>query len=244
MTQERWQKLTEWPLIAASLVFLVAYSWEVISNLQGAAQTAAEIAMWATWALFLADYVVEFSLAPRGGRWRWFSTHLFDLAVIVLPMLRPLRVLRVITLLNVLQRTAGTALRGRIVVYTAAAASLLVFLASLAVLDSERGHPGATITTFPRALWWAFVTITTVGYGDYTPITLEGRVIAVGLMIGGIALLGVVTATLASWIVERVAATDAEKVAANDAVTVAHIDNLEAKIDDLQRALLAAIEAR
>ena len=81
-----------------------------------------------------------------------------------------------------------------------------MFVAALAVLDFERNAREASITTFGDALWWAFVTITTVGYGDYSPVTVEGRLVAVGLMLGGIALIGLVTASLASWIVERVAA--------------------------------------
>lgn len=231
MNQERWQRLTEWPLIAASALFLVAYAWEVIADLQGSALTAGETVIGITWAVFLLDYAVNLVLASR--RWHWFSTHLFDLAIVVLPMLRPLRVLRLVTLLRVLQRTAGAALRGRILIYVASAASLLVFVASLAVLDVERPAPGAHITSFGDALWWAFETVTTVGFGDFTPVTIEGRFIAVGLMIGGVALIGLVTATLASWIIERIVERDETK----NAATVAHIQALEAKIDALTDAL-------
>ncbi len=238
MDQARWRRLTEWPLIIASVLFLVAYAWEVIANLQGPELEIAETVIWITWALFLVDYLANLILAEPHRRWRWFYTHLFDLAVVVLPMLRPLRVLRLVTLLTVLQRTVGAAIRGRIILYVASAATLLVFVASLAVLDSERGAPAATITTFGDAIWWAFVTMTTVGYGDYTPVTADGRLIAVGLMLGGIALLGVVTATLASWIVEQVSAEGVQKQAA----TVAHVKALEQKIDDLQELVRSAVQ--
>lgn len=233
MTQERWRQLTEWPLIIASIVFLVAYAWQVIADLSGPADTFAELILWITWGAFVADYVANLVLVERGRRRRWFSTHIFDLAIVVLPMLRPLRILRLVTLLAVLQRTAGHAIRGRISVYAAGAASLLVFVAALAVLDAERDAPGSTITTFGDAIWWAFVTITTVGYGDVSPVSAAGRAIAVGLMIGGIALLGVVTATLASWIVERVDQHDEER----DAAQVRHIRTLEAKLDRMQETL-------
>ena len=62
----------------------------------------------------------------------------------------------------------------------------------------------STITDFGTALWWAFVTVTTVGYGDFSPVTFQGKIIAVVLMFTGIALIGIVTATLASWIVDQV----------------------------------------
>ena len=61
-----------------------------------------------------------------------------------------------------------------------------------------------SITDFGEAIWWSFVTVTTVGYGDLSPVTWQGRCIAIGLMITGVALIGIVTATLASWIVDRV----------------------------------------
>jgi voltage-gated potassium channel len=221
----------EWPLVVAALVFLVAYAWEVIADLQGSALVLAEVVQALTWALFLVDYGMNLYLAkPRG---RWFRSHLFDLAVVVLPMLRPLRALRFVTLLRVLDRTAGYAFRGRITTYVAGAATLLVFVASLAVLDAERPAPGATIKTLGDAMWWAVVTVTTVGYGDEVPVTPQGRLIATALMFCGIALLGIVTATFAAWIVEKIAVQDAEQ----QAVTVSHIKDLESKIETLQEMI-------
>jgi voltage-gated potassium channel len=58
-------------------------------------------------------------------------------------------------------------------------------------------------------MWWGSTTITTVGYGDRFPVTGEGRLVAVALMLAGIALLGVVTAALASWFVERLGRVEA-----------------------------------
>lgn len=96
------------------------------------------------------------------------------------------------------------AVRGRITLYTCCSVTLLMYIGALAELDVERGVPGASITDFGEAIWWSFVTVTTVGYGDLSPVTWQGRCIAIGLMITGVALIGIVTATLASWIVDRV----------------------------------------
>jgi voltage-gated potassium channel len=76
--------------------------------------------------------------------------------------------------------------------------------ASLAVLNAERHHAGANIANFGDALWWSALTATTVGYGDRFPVTADGRFMAAGLTIGAIALLGTVTASLASWLIKRV----------------------------------------
>jgi voltage-gated potassium channel len=137
-----------------------------------------------------------------------------DLAAVALPMLRPLRLLTLVTVLGVLNRHAGGSLRGRVVVYIIGSTTLLLFVASLAMLDAERGAADATITTFGDSVWWALTTVTTVGYGDHFPVTVKGRFIAAGLMIGGIALLGVVTATFASWLIDRVAEVEEESTAA------------------------------
>jgi voltage-gated potassium channel len=105
--------------------------------------------------------------------------------------------------LDVLNRYAGSSFRGRVGIYLAGSASLIVLMASLAILDAERGGPGP-IQHFGDAVWWSLATITTVGYGDMYPVTTEGRFIAVGLMFCGIGVLGVVTGSFASWLVERV----------------------------------------
>ena len=91
----------------------------------------------------------------------------------------------------------------------------------------------ATITSFGKALWWSITTVTTVGYGDLYPVTITGRVIAVLLMLGGISLVGVVTASLASWIVQRVSETES----AGQAITVAHIEQLRSEIRSLAEEL-------
>lgn len=209
LTQPRWQSATQWPLLVAAVAFLAAYAWQVIADLTGPWLEVTDWVINATWAIFLIDYLVNLALAKP--RWRWFYRHLFDLAVVALPLLRPLRLLRVVMVLRVFHRLGGSMIRGRIAVYAAGSALLLLFMGALAILDVERHAPGTKIHNFGDAMWWAVTTITTVGYGDLYPVTVAGRLVAVGIMIGGVALIGVITATLASWIVERVAIQDEEK---------------------------------
>jgi voltage-gated potassium channel len=77
----------------------------------------------------------------------------------------------------------------------------LVIIAATIVASVEGGN-GATINSFADALWWAVVTITTVGYGDMVPITLAGRAVAFVLMLGGIAFFSGMTANLASFLIK------------------------------------------
>lgn len=96
-------------------------------------------------------------------------------------------------------------------VYGIGASAILVYISALAVLEAERNAAGATIKTFRDAIWWACVTVSTTGYGDYTPVTSAGRLTATALMFGGMALIGVTTATLASLMIEIASRHEAEK---------------------------------
>jgi voltage-gated potassium channel len=159
------------------------------------------LANLAIWAVFVGDLCFRVVLAPR--RWRYLATHPLDVATVAMPMLRPLRVLRVFVVGQALfSRGAGLTVL-RTVQYVVVTAATLLFISSLAMLDAERGADGATIRGFGDALWWSATTITTVGYGDTYPVTSTGRLVAIALMFVGISLLGVITATIAAWFVAR-----------------------------------------
>jgi voltage-gated potassium channel len=230
---QRWERYGEWPLAAAALVFLGLFSFQVLVQPHGREAHIIWAVDWAIWGLFVLDYVVRLGLASN--RRHWFLRHLLDFAIVTLPLLRPLRLLRLLVLIEVLQKAVGNAFRGRIVVYTASGVVLLIYTASLAVLDKERYLHGATINSFGKAIWWSITTVTTVGYGDVYPVTNAGRVIAVFLMIGGISLVGVVTAALASWIIQRVA----EEETVTQAATATHIEELRSDIRELAQELRA-----
>ncbi|WP_098461371.1 potassium channel family protein [Propionicimonas paludicola] len=219
-TRSRWEVITEWPLNIAAVIFLIAYAIPVANpDAPEWLLLTCEVVVWVTWGLFAVDYVTRFVLAH--DKWRFFRSNLVDLAAVVLPMLRPLRLVRLLSLLSILNRTATQRLHGRVVTYTVGAVSLLVVIGALAVTDAERGVPGANIENLGDGFWWAAVTIATVGYGDRFPVSPIGRGVAVALMIGGIALLGVVTATIASWLVQRVAdVTEQQEIATREQVDV------------------------
>ncbi|MDT5321897.1 MAG: voltage-gated potassium channel, partial [Mycobacterium sp.] len=113
---QRWERHAEWPLAAAALLFLGVYSVLVLTRPHGHEPYVLWAVTWLIWGLFILDYVARLCLAS--DRARWFFRHLLDLAIVALPLLRPLRLLRLIVLIEVLQRAVGDAFRGRIVVYT------------------------------------------------------------------------------------------------------------------------------
>lgn len=228
---ERWETQAEWLLACVAAIFLAAYSVDVLVQPTG---VLAAIVTWvtgATWVVFAIDYVLRLAFAT--DRKRWILTHPFQLAVVALPFLRPLLLVRLFILVGVLQVAVGNAIRGRVIAYAISGSVLLVYVASLAVLAAERNYPEAHIQHFGDALWWAMTTITTVGYGDMYPVSTEGRFIAVLLMIGGISLVGSITATLASWIVQRVAEGDDSKKAA----TSYQVDALRDEVRQLKELL-------
>lgn len=228
---ERWEERTEWPLACFAVVFLVAYSVKVLAHTDGFTLHLLDLGLWALWAVFTADYLIRLTLADQ--RWRWFVRNIFDFVIVAVPFVRPLRLLRLVLIVAALQKAFGDAVRGRIVIYTGTTAVLLVYAASLAVLQAERSDPSAHIRNFGDAVWWSITTITTVGYGDFYPVTTQGRLVAVLLMIGGISLIGMITATVAAWIVHRVAEEDTTTQAA----TAAQIDELRRQITQLTTLL-------
>ncbi|MFH7322998.1 potassium channel family protein [Aeromicrobium sp. JJY06] len=161
------------------------------------------VVTWTVWVAFAADLAIRLALVPRGHRAEYAIRHWYDVALVVVPMLRPLRMLRLLALVRILDRSAANSLAGRVLVYVSGAAAVSVGLGALAVLDAEQDATGANITTFGDAVWWACTTVTTVGYGDHFPVTLEGRVVAVVLMVVGIGLVGAVTASVATWLIGR-----------------------------------------
>lgn len=235
--EQLWRQRTEWPLAVVAVAFLIMYSVQILARPHGSEARILWLLCWVAWAVFVGDYFARLVLADN--RREWFLLHILDLVIVLLPFLRPLRMVRLIVLLGVLQKAVGHAVRGQILIYTVSGVLLLVYTGALAVLDAERHQAGATIDSFGKAVWWAITTVTTVGYGNLYPITVTGRVVAVLLMMGGITLVGVVTASLASWIVQRVSDADT----ANQAATAAQIDELREEIRELAERLQSTREA-
>ena len=232
--RRRWERAVNWPLMVVAVLFLVAYAWPILDPaLSPGLVRAAEVWMGISWAAFAIDFVVRLVLSR--DRRRFVRHNVVDLLVVAVPLLRPLRLLQLVRVLEVLHRSAAASLRGRVAAYVLGGTALVMFVAALAVLDAERGGEGGNIDGFGDAVWWSFATITTVGYGDHYPVTEGGRFVAAGLMIAGIALLGVVTAWLASWLIDRVSDLEEESQAATRRDVAALAAEVRALREELSR---------
>ncbi|MFD0416293.1 potassium channel family protein [Streptomyces sp. NPDC127108] len=203
----RWERRAEVPLAVASLVFLVAYAVRVLAQDLPPAWRAACLSLaLAAWAVFAVDYAVRWRLSGQGLGFA--HTHLLDTVVLLLPLLRPLRVVRIYDAVRRRHARPRLALYARVMFYAGLSVLLLGFAGALAVYDLEHATPDATIRTFGDAVWWTCATLATVGYGDVAPVTPLGRLVAVGLMGCGLALLGAVTGSFSSWLLQVFARED------------------------------------
>lgn len=201
-----WVRLTDTALLVLALVFLGLLVLPYLTSVTGAAATAVGVANTLIWAAFASDYFTRLYLAH--DRREYVKKNVLDLLIVIVPFLRPVRAVRLLRLLRlasvagVVQKRA-TSLHARVTTYVATTAGVVTVLGAFGIYDTERTAATANIKTMPDALWWAVTTMTTVGYGDRYPVTTTGRVIAVALMAVGIALLGVITASIAAWFVRR-----------------------------------------
>ncbi|MGQ4330432.1 potassium channel family protein [Streptomyces hayashii] len=198
----RWEQRTEIPLFLASLLFLAAYAARVLAEgMPSAWKSLCAFTMLALWLVFVTDYVVRWRLS--GQRFaRFVRTHFLHTVVVVLPLLRPLRIVPLYDAVQNRQGAPRLSLHARVIAYAGLSTLLLGFAGALAVYQQERGAPDASMRTFGDAVWWAAATLSTVGYGDITPVTPGGRAIAMGMMAGGLALLGAVTGSFSSWLLQ------------------------------------------
>lgn len=210
MNLATYEDKTQHALTFLALIFLFIYAGQVLVEPTNEVLVQfLNYSSWAIWGVFLFDYLFRIYLAT--DRMSYFKKRILELFVIALPMLRPLRSLRVLSLANVTtrKRESEYLLNGARIV--AASTVFLVLIGALGVLDAERNAPDANITNFGDALWWSFVTITTVGFGEYYPVTFVGRTISVIMMFVGIALVGVITAGFASWFLAKMEAANTQK---------------------------------
>lgn len=170
--------------------------------------------------VFAIDIGIRARLSGRMGR--YLMTHPFGVLAALLP---PFRLIFSLRLLQSMFR------RGSLAKFLGVALLLVLNGAALVVVF-EHGAPGANITSIPVALWWTACTVSTVGYGDYTPITMAGRLVAVCIMGVGLTTVAVVTAQIASSFSDQAAVRRAAGIDGADDATKHEIDVLEVSVSE------------
>ena len=157
--------------------------------------------------IFLFDFFRSLRMASNKAGYFFRSGGWLDLlGSIPFSAFAIFRVARLFRIVRLLSKMTGGELRGiftrrlaqSTLLFTLVVALILVFTIAWLVLLSEQNAPNANIKSYHEAVWWAFVTITTVGYGDYYPVTGWGQSFAVILMFFGLGIIGVLSSYLSS----------------------------------------------
>ena len=207
---DRISQMSEWPLALLALAVIPALILDDGATTPNI-HIAATAINWVVWLAFCGEFILRLFVAPNRAAFARASW--FDILIIVLSppfgvpealqgiravrALRLLRLVRALAFLSIGLRASRRALAHRKFHYVLVITAAITLLGAAALHVVERGQNEA-LTSFGDALWWAISTTTTVGYGDIYPRTAEGRLIAVLLMVTGIGLIGVFTATVAS----------------------------------------------
>ena len=226
---QRYDHYTEYPLFVLSLLFLVGLIMVVDDGSNQQYANAGQTCMTISWFAFLCDYIIRFTLSTKKIT---FVTHnvLQGLAVLI----PPLRILLLGKVVGTMTSGAKRKFSGRVRIYALYVTTLTLVVAAVLVTMFERNADGSNIRSLGDALWWTTETVSTVGYGDFYPVTVPGRIVAVALFVNGIALLSAVTATISQKVLDY--DDDAGK---DSGVTLAELHHQLAGIQS-QIGLLAA----
>jgi voltage-gated potassium channel len=207
---ERIEQITKYPMLLLGVAWLVVAVVIVTTDAHGSASVAMVGTLFGLWVIILAEYVVRLVVAPDTPGYvkrRWVEP-----ATVVLPPLQGCHFVgmeKVTLLVHEGELRVEAILKHHSLFRVLIAACVTLLIGAWLVMLFEEGAPGSNIHNYHDALWWAIVTVTTVGYGDRYPVTEGGRIVAAVLMLVGIGLIGVLTATVASVFIKD--HTDANK---------------------------------
>lgn len=190
--------------------------------------------------IFAVDYF--YRLIRSGNKLTFVKKNIFDL-IAIMPFDKAFRIARLARLTRLIRLSRATKLARMAVItkkftgnlkgvlttnglhYVFLFTAILIFFGAVCIKALE-----PAMATFEDALWWSLVTATTVGYGDISPESSGGRIVAAILMLVGIGLIGMVTGSVATYFVSRLSSGDQQK----KSVAVEQLDYIKSKLDDLE----------
>lgn len=229
-------QLEDWlekPMLVLGFVWLVLLVIELTGNLSPALELLGSI----IWIVFILDFALKFALAP--DKTDYLKSNWVTALSLIVPALRVfrifrvfrvlraaraargLRLFRVLTSLNRGMKALGASMGRRGFGYVVVLSIIVAFAGAAGMYAFENESPNG-LKSYSDSLWWTAMTLTTMG-SDYFPQTTEGRVLCFVLALYAFAVFGYVTATLATFFVERDAAnTETEVLGANDIKALQH----------------------
>ncbi len=226
------QRLEDWletPMLVLSFVWLALFIYEVVWNLNPFLETVGTV----IWIIFIVDFAVKFTLSP--DKTEYLKTNWLTAAALLLPALRVfrafrvfrllraaraargLRFVRLLTSLNRGMKALGASFSRRGFGYVVVLSAIVLFAGAAGMFAFENEVAGG-FKDYAESLWWTAMMLTTIG-SDYFPQTAEGRVLCFILALYAFAVFGYITATLATFFVER----DTEKQKEAEKPTLAEL---------------------
>ena len=195
----RWNQHSIWPMTVLSLVYLMIYAMTVVFEFDAGLQAFFDLVNSLIWVLFVLDLVFRFWGRDSFGS--YLRKNWMELLALFLPFIRLLRAFRFLLAFRAF-KVVSKSRRVTTVFWASILVPFTWAMGAIAILDAESASLDASIDSLDKALWWSLTTITTVGYGDLYPTTLEGRFVAGALMLTGIALFSACAGVFASWLLE------------------------------------------
>jgi voltage-gated potassium channel len=247
---DRIEQATKYPMALLGVAWLVIAIVILTTDLHGSASTALVATLFALWVVLLMEYVVRLVVSP--DRRDYLKRRWVEPATVVVPPLQGWHLIGMEKMSLVVHegelRVESILKHHSLFRVLIAAAGTLIVGAWLVLLFEENAK-GSNIHSYPDALWWAIVTVTTVGYGDRYPVTAGGRTVAVILMLVGIGLIGVLTATVASVFIKEHTDANKEEFKKGHADLGQQLSVISDRLADVERRLgatpdeMAAVDA-
>ena len=232
------ERVTKYPMALLGIAWLVVAIVIGTTNVTGTAPTVLVATLFVLWVILLAEYLIRLVVSPdRRGylRRRWVEP-----VTVVVPPLQGWHVIG-IEKMSLLLHEGGlrvsAVLKHHSLFRVLIAAAGTLFIGAWLVLLFEKNAAGSNIHSYANALWWAIVTVTTVGYGDRYPTTEGGRAVATVLMLVGIGLIGVLTATVASVFVKEHTDANREEYQKGHADLGQRLSVISERLADIERRL-------
>jgi len=238
---DRVEDVTKYPMTVLGLAWLVIAIVILTTDVDHTASAALVGTLFALWSVLLLEYLVRLVVTP--DRRSYLRRRWAEPATVVLPALQGWHLIgieKVSLLLHEGELRLEFILRHHSLFRVLIAAVVTLFTGAWLVLLFEDHAKGANIHSYPDALWWAVVTVTTVGYGDRFPVSAGGRIVAAVLMLLGIGLIGVLTATVASVFVKEHTDANQAQIRKGHADLGRQLAVLGARLADVERRLGAS----